>query len=62
MRYIAVVCPKCGRASATKATAQRHQCPYCGTIIRVNDATVITVGDSKKVREAVVRYNTQKKV
>jgi DNA-directed RNA polymerase subunit RPC12/RpoP len=59
MRYVAVVCPRCGRASAARAAAKRHQCPYCGHIMQVEDVSIIAVGDARSVRQAVVRYNTQ---
>ncbi|ABP50210.1 MULTISPECIES: hypothetical protein [Pyrobaculum] len=59
MKYIAVVCPRCGKASAARADAKKHQCPYCGTLINIEKAAVIAVGSAKAVREAVVRHNTQ---
>nr|KJR73023.1 MAG: hypothetical protein TU35_08365 [Thermoproteus sp. AZ2] len=55
-RYLAVVCPRCGRASAARR-AGRHQCPYCGFLIDLSRARVIASGDYKAVREAVVKYN-----
>lgn len=59
MRYIAVVCPKCGRASATRRDVKRRQCPYCGYVIVIDRASIIAIGDSKTVREAVVRHNAE---
>ncbi|ACB39552.1 hypothetical protein [Pyrobaculum neutrophilum] len=58
MRYAAVVCPRCARASAARADARRHQCPYCGTVFQIDQAAVIAVGSAREVREAVVRYNS----
>lgn len=60
MRYLAVVCPKCGRASAARGDAKRHQCPYCGYLITVDKAAIIATGSAKAIREAVVRYNTER--
>jgi ribosomal protein L37AE/L43A len=58
MRYVAVVCPKCGRASGARLDAKRHQCPYCGAVFQLNDASIIAMGNAKAVREVVVRYNS----
>ncbi|MEZ0319711.1 MAG: hypothetical protein ABWK05_06960 [Pyrobaculum sp.] len=57
MRYLAAVCPHCGRASAVRADAKRHQCPYCGRLFEVERASVIAVGNAREVRQAVVRHN-----
>ena len=54
-----MVCPRWGKASAARADAKKHQCPYCGTLINIEKAAVIAVGSAKAVREAVVRHNTQ---
>ena len=59
MRYVAVVCPRCGKASAARLDAKRHQCPYCGYVMQVESASIIAVGSARAVREAVVRHNTQ---
>jgi ribosomal protein L37AE/L43A len=58
MKYVAVVCPKCGRASGARFDAKRHQCPYCGAVFQLNDASIITMGSAKAVREVVARYNS----
>ena len=58
MKYVAVVCPKCGRASGARFDAKRHQCPYCGAVFQLNDASIIATGNAKAVREAVARYNS----
>lgn len=60
MKYYAVVCPRCGRASASKR-ARSHECPYCGYKIDLSRARVIAEGDYKSVREAVVKYNGEAK-
>jgi hypothetical protein len=57
MLYVAVVCPRCGKASGARHDAKRHQCPYCGTVFQLDNAAIITKGSAKAVREAVVRYN-----
>jgi ribosomal protein L37AE/L43A len=58
MKYVAVVCPKCGRASGARFDAKRHQCPYCGAVFQLNNASIIAMGSAKAVREAVARYNS----
>jgi len=57
MRYVAVVCPRCGKASGARADARRHQCPYCGAVFQLDNASVIAAGSARVVREAVVRHN-----
>lgn len=57
MRYLAVVCPRCRRASAARAGARSHVCPYCGSRMDLDYAAVIYAGDARSVREAVRRYN-----
>ncbi|MEM1598333.1 MAG: DUF1922 domain-containing protein [Pyrobaculum sp.] len=60
MRYLAAVCPHCGRASAVRADAKRHQCPYCGRVYEVERTTIIAAGNAKEVRQAVVRHNAER--
>lgn len=60
MRYAAVVCPRCGRASAARADARGHTCPYCGFRMPVEGSAVIYMGDARSVREAVRRYNERR--
>ncbi|WP_333639079.1 hypothetical protein [Pyrobaculum aerophilum] len=57
MKYIAVVCTRCGRASAARADSKKHLCPYCGAVVEIDKATILAVGNAKAVREAVVRHN-----
>ncbi len=58
MRYVAVVCPRCRKASGARSDAKRHQCPYCGTIFQIDNASILAMGNAKTVRETVVRYNS----
>ncbi|ABO08231.1 hypothetical protein [Pyrobaculum calidifontis] len=60
MKYIASVCPRCGKASAARASAKTHQCPYCGAAYSVDSSTILLVGTAREVREAVVRHNSEK--
>jgi len=56
-----VKCPKCGQASAMKAGARSHMCPYCGTVFRLEEATVIARAKSgKEAREIIKQINLPK--
>ncbi|MCC6019904.1 MAG: DUF1922 domain-containing protein [Thermoproteaceae archaeon] len=57
MRYAAVLCPSCGRASAARAGARTHQCPYCGAKFGLGAARVLLVGSAREVRAAVAKHN-----
>jgi ribosomal protein L37AE/L43A len=58
MRYVAVVCPRCGKASGARSDAKRHQCPYCGAVFQIDNASILAMGNAKTIRETVVRYNS----
>ncbi|CCC81140.1 hypothetical protein [Thermoproteus tenax] len=60
MKYAAVVCPKCGMASATRLDAKRHVCPYCGRLIDLDRAPIIYSGSAREVRKAVAEYNSRR--
>ncbi|MGC8583447.1 MAG: hypothetical protein ACP5I3_01965 [Thermoproteus sp.] len=57
MRYLAVVCPRCGMASAARSGAKSHVCPFCGARIDLERASVIASGSAEEVRKAVARHN-----
>ncbi len=57
MKYSAVVCPHCGRASGVKSEAKTHQCPYCGRLFQTEKAIVLATGSPKAIRQQVVDYN-----
>lgn len=60
MKYIAVVCPRCGMASAARAGAKSHGCPFCGAKVDLEKAVVIASGSAEEVRKAVARYNSSR--
>lgn len=60
MKYVAVVCPHCGMASAARAGARSHVCPFCGARIDLEKASVLAVGSAEEVRKAVARYNSSR--
>lgn len=57
MRYVAVVCPRCGMASAARSGAKSHICPFCGARIDLERASAIASGSAEEVRRAVARHN-----
>jgi len=57
MRYVAVVCPRCGMASAARSGAKSHVCPFCGARIDLERASAIASGSAEEVRRAVARHN-----
>ncbi|MEL9989947.1 MAG: hypothetical protein QXP98_03710 [Thermoproteus sp.] len=61
MRYVAVVCPRCGMASAARADAKRHICPFCGARIDLEGASIIASGSAAEVRRAVAKYNESRR-
>ncbi|MEZ0248254.1 MAG: hypothetical protein ABWJ97_03175 [Thermoproteus sp.] len=61
MRYVAVVCPRCGMASAARADAKRHVCPFCGADMDLDRAPIIATGSAVEVRRAVAKYNESRR-
>ncbi|NPA22805.1 MAG: DUF1922 domain-containing protein [Crenarchaeota archaeon] len=54
-------CPKCGSISAMKCGMRSHQCPYCGYVMKIEEAQIICrAGSGREAREIIRRLTTPK--
>ncbi len=61
--YLVVSCPRCGNYSVVRNTAKTHQCPYCGYVMRIEEAAVIAKArNGREAREIVLKLKTPKEL
>ncbi len=63
MVYLVITCPRCGSYSVARDTVKTHQCPYCGYVMRIEEASIIArVNSGKEAREIILKLKTPREL
>ncbi|PLC68915.1 DUF1922 domain-containing protein [Vulcanisaeta sp. EB80] len=61
--YLVVSCPKCGNYSVVRDNVKTHQCPYCGYVMRIEEAIIIArAKNGREAREIILKLKTSREL
>ncbi|MFP3177522.1 MAG: DUF1922 domain-containing protein [Thermocladium sp.] len=55
MEYLVLICPRCGRPSAARTGSRSHECPYCGFMFPVANASLVGKASSGREAREIIR-------